>query len=124
MVDMKIRPACVGASEGRQTSFIRLTHLVLRKFSKMLAEVGVPATMMELLKSDEDEDHTLRIPPQDCKKIVIEMNLLVSHTLKEGNRCADAMAKLGVNQLELLQIFHHVPLVVKDFLEADDSLLP
>lgn len=47
------------------------------------------------------------------------MDLQVSHSLREGNRRADAMAKLGVNQTQRLEIFRHVPSVVKNLLEAD-----
>lgn len=49
--------------------------------------------VIDLIKGDDCEEHPL------CKMITIEMKLEMCHTLREGNRCADAMVKLGVNQM-------------------------
>lgn len=84
------------------------------------AIVEVDSTnIVDLLKGGDFEDHPLRTLVQDCKNIMDELKLSVNHTLREGNRCADAMAKLGVNQMEKLEVFHHVPSVVKRLLVAD-----
>jgi len=45
---------------------------------------------------------------QDIKQMLQQTNVMVSHTLREGNHCADYMAKLGVSSdVELLR--HDVP---------------
>ena len=75
--------------------------------------------VMDILKGEDFEDHPLKPLILDCKKIMDDMKISVLHTLREGNRCADAMAKIGVNQLEKLEVFHHVPSVVKGLIEAD-----
>ena len=54
------------------------------------------------MKGDDFEDHPLKPLIQDWKTIMAELKLSVDHTLREGNRCADAMAKIKVNQLEKL----------------------
>ena len=86
----------------------------------MCAIVEVDSTnVVNLLKRDDFDNHPLRTLIQDCKFIMDKFKLTIMHTLREDNMCADAMAKIGVNQLEKLEVFHHVPSVVKGLLEAD-----
>lgn len=73
----------------------------------------------DLLKGEDYEDHPLKALIQECKSVMIELKLYVNHTLREGNRCADDMAKTGVAQMEKLEVFHHVPSVVKGLLETN-----
>ncbi|KAM7528509.1 hypothetical protein LguiB_031919 [Lonicera macranthoides] len=88
--------------------------LLIKEKSWVGATVEVDSSnVIDLIKGENHEDHPQRILIRDCKKIIEEMDLQVSHTLREGNRCADAMAKLGVNQMQRLEVFHHVPSVVK-----------
>jgi len=48
---------------------------------------------------------------QDIKYLLHQINVTVSHTLREGNQCADFMAKLGVfSDFNLL--LHELPLVI------------
>ncbi|KAM7498823.1 hypothetical protein LguiA_023237 [Lonicera macranthoides] len=78
------------------------------------------ANVLDLINSNDWEDHPLKVLIKDCKQIALEMSLDIQHTLREGNRCADAMAKLGVNQLESLVVYKHIPNSVKKLLEADE----
>ncbi|KAM7487446.1 hypothetical protein LguiB_024930 [Lonicera macranthoides] len=67
---------------------------------------GVPIesdcqTAVLLIQGEEDEEnHPDRILIEDCRKLITEMNTAVSHIFREANRCADKLAKLGVNQGE------------------------
>ncbi|KAM7503559.1 hypothetical protein LguiB_002463 [Lonicera macranthoides] len=99
---------------------VREAMLLIKEKSWVGATVEVDSSnVIDLIKGENHDDHPQRILIRDCKKIIEEMDLQVSHTLREGNRCADAMAKLGVNQMQRLEVFHHVPSVVKSLLEAD-----
>ena len=77
------------------------------------------ANVLDLINSEDCEDHYLKAMIKDRQKIVVEMRLEVNHTLREGNCCADAMAKLEVNQLESLVVYQNMPASVKELLEAD-----
>ena len=46
------------------------------------------------------ENHPERIIIQDCKVIERELEADIIHTLREGNRVADMMTKIGINQGE------------------------
>ena len=99
---------------------VREAMLLIWKKNWKYATVEFDSTnVMDLLKGEEVEDHPLKALIFDCKRIMEDMNISVLHTLREGNRCADAMAKIGVNQLEKLKAFQQVPPTVKGLLEAD-----
>lgn len=86
----------------------------------MYAIVEVDSTnVVELLKGNNYDNHPLKTLIKHCKTIIAGLKLSVNHTLREGNRCGDAMGILGVNQMQKLEVFHHVPIVVKGLLEAD-----
>lgn len=76
--------------------------------------------VMDLINSEYCEDHHLKVIIKDCKKIAVEMRLQVCHTLREGTRCADAIAKLGFNQMKMLQVFQNILASVKELLQADE----
>lgn len=71
------------------------------------------------LKGEDFEDHHLKPIIQDCKSIMNEMKLWVNHTLREGNRC-----KLGVNQIEKLEVLFHQSSVVKLMLWGTRTSFP
>ncbi|KAM7525590.1 hypothetical protein LguiA_015492 [Lonicera macranthoides] len=99
---------------------VREAMMLIKRKHWLYAIVEVDSSnVCDLLKGEDVEEHPLKVLIQDCKSIMMELKLSVHHTLREGNRCADAMAKLGVNQMEKLEVFHHVPSVVKGILEAD-----
>ena len=45
-------------------------------------------------------NHLDKIIVQDCRTIVGDLNALLRHSLRERNRCADLLTKMGINQGE------------------------
>ena len=99
---------------------VREAMMLIKNKKWMYAIVEVDSTnVMDLLNGEDYEDHSLKVLTEDCKCIMADLKLWVNHTLCEGNKCVDAMAKIWVNQMKKLEVFHHVPSVVKGMLEAD-----
>jgi len=60
---------------------------------------------INLLKGPTSKFHVYAVLIQDVKDLIEQNNVIVSHTLRKGNHCADFMAKLGASlDVELL---HH-----------------
>lgn len=56
---------------------------------------------MEIINgSEEVENHPERIHIKACRNMKATINADVKHILKEPNRCADKLAKLGITPLE------------------------
>lgn len=53
---------------------------------------GLP---LNLIKGEvSDEHHPDRLLIEDCKKLIKDLNTNINHVLREGNKCADKLAKL------------------------------
>jgi len=63
--------------------------------------------------------HTYAVLIQDIKELLEQRNVMIHHTLREGNQCADFFAKLGASSdVEFLQ--HESPPVnLKNLLQSD-----
>ncbi|KAM7472339.1 hypothetical protein LguiA_010522 [Lonicera macranthoides] len=55
---------------------------------------------LDLIECGEIENHPDRIIIEDCCKMVKELEAVMKHALREGNMCADLLAKMGINQGE------------------------
>lgn len=49
---------------------------------------------------DDEENHPDRVLVEDCIRLIRERNTAIIHVRREGNRCADRLAKLGGEQTE------------------------
>jgi len=66
---------------------------------------------INLINDPIERYHIYVVLIQDIKQMLQQTNVMVSHTLREGNHCADYMAKLGASfDVELLR--HDLPLLV------------
>jgi len=52
---------------------------------------------INLINGPIERYHIYVVLIQDIKYLLHQINVTVSHTLKEGNQCADFMAKLGAS---------------------------
>ena len=65
-------------------------------------------TCINLINGPIERYHIYVVRIQDIKQMLQQTNVTVSHTLREGNNCADYMEKLGASSdVELLH--HDVP---------------
>lgn len=55
---------------------------------------------MDLIHPCDINNHPEKVLIQDCRNLMDEMEAIVIHTFREGNRCADILAKIGINQGE------------------------
>lgn len=56
---------------------------------------------VNLINGEEDiQNHPERAYIEDCRKLKEHIDVRINHILREANRCAYKMAKLGVTQSE------------------------
>ncbi|KAH0719725.1 hypothetical protein KY290_004640 [Solanum tuberosum] len=66
------------------------------------------------------DNHPARDVIEECRHLFSELEISMIHTLREGNNCADHLAKLGRIQLdEDLVILHPLPHSMHQLLLAD-----
>ena len=65
-----------------------------RNWNNLLVETDSEATV-QLIKSEKEEDHPLGVLMKDCRMILEYTNGSIQHVWREGNMCADSLAKLG-----------------------------
>lgn len=49
------------------------------------------------MEEPDVNNHPDKILIEDCRKLIEEMEATLTHTLREGNRCADLLGKMGIN---------------------------
>ena len=74
---------------------------------------------MGLIGKNEELEHPMSHIIEECKKIMEFLGASIQHTWREGNFCANAMAKLGGMHSDHLKIFCQPPIKVKHFLFED-----
>ena len=56
---------------------------------------------VNLINGEEDDDiHSDKILIEDCRSLIRDINTSVLHVLREVNKCADKLAKIGRKQGE------------------------
>ena len=59
-------------------------------------------TAVKLIIGDVNDDHHLdQVLIEDCRKMIKNLNTEMVHVLREGNKCADKLAKMGGEQREM-----------------------
>ncbi|CAL5349330.1 unnamed protein product [Camellia sinensis] len=64
-------------------------------------------------------NHPHRALLEDIKFLMLRCNCDVSHILREGNKCADGLANMGVNHVENLVVLDNPPNEIANLLIAD-----
>ncbi|KAH0721920.1 hypothetical protein KY289_004964 [Solanum tuberosum] len=78
------------------------------------------ALMLIMSKGRAVDNHPDCNVIKECRRMLSELGISMMHTLREGNSCADHLAKLGRMQLdEELVILHHPPHSMHQLLLAD-----
>ena len=75
---------------------------------------------INLINGPIERYHIYVVLIQDIKNLLRHTNVTVSHTLREGNQCADFMAKLGASS-DIDLLFHESPPVGLDNLLRSDA---
>lgn len=76
---------------------------------------------INLVKGPFLEFHVYDVLIQDIKELIEESFVTVHHTLSEGNKCADYIAKLGASFNNDVTIHPSSPDGLLNLLEADDA---
>jgi hypothetical protein len=63
--------------------------------------------------------HVYAVLIQDIKKLLSQSNTTICHTLREGNNCADFLAKFGASSDSDLTIHASPPEGLSDILRSD-----
>jgi hypothetical protein len=63
--------------------------------------------------------HVYAVLIQDIKKLFSQSNTTICHTLREGNNCADFLAKFGASSDSDLTIHASPPEGLSDILRSD-----
>ena len=72
-----------------------------------------------LITGDASKFHTYAVLIQDIKDIIASRNYGIQHTLREGNHCADYMAKLGASSDSNFLLHSSAPQDLIDMIKLD-----
>lgn len=92
-----------------------------KNISKVLIETDCQGVLMlGVQEFDKDQDHHwLKSVMGAIKKIMIEQRCVMIHTRRDGNHCADQLAKLGRRQLEEYVDLEEPPVRLLPYLLGD-----
>ncbi|KAL7165267.1 hypothetical protein ACSBR2_041037 [Camellia fascicularis] len=79
----------------------------------------VPALRQNYGLLQRPHHHPSKRFPQDARIIFNDYQCTVQHTYRDGNLCADAMAKLGSDQPEDILVVNDPPIEIKELLVFD-----
>ncbi|CAL5353181.1 unnamed protein product [Camellia sinensis] len=77
------------------------------------------AEVVNLLEEGPGDKHLLQGLVEDARIIFNGCQCTIQHIYKEGNLCADAMAKLGVDQPEDILVVNDPPTKIRELLVSD-----
>ena len=76
---------------------------------------------INLINGPIEKYHIYVVLIQDIKYLLHQINVTVSHTLREGNQCADFMTKLGASSNIDLLLHKSPPDGLINLLKSDDD---
>ncbi|KAH0719726.1 hypothetical protein KY290_006458 [Solanum tuberosum] len=86
----------------------------------VIIETDSREALILMSKGGAVDNHPDRDVIEECRRLLFELGISMMHTLREGNSCADHLAKLGRMQLdEDLVILHRPPHSMHQLLLAD-----
>ncbi|KAL3833945.1 hypothetical protein ACJIZ3_008681 [Penstemon smallii] len=90
-----------------------------RRIEKLEVELD-SQVVINLIKNTDLETHALGAIIEDCRRLLRNpWTCVLKHTLRNGNKCADALAKLGYDQSERTRIWDIPPESLVDLLVDD-----
>jgi len=92
---------------------INMNHEVLACYTDSLVIVN-------LINEDSNHYHVYAVLIQNIKDIIISRNYSLQHSLREGDQCADFMAKLGASNDVDLEIHSSPPEGLLPLLQSDE----
>ncbi|KAL7214682.1 hypothetical protein ACSBR1_026965 [Camellia fascicularis] len=95
-----------------------LIILLQRGLTKVVIETDAEQ-VVQLLKEGPGDNFSFRGLVEDARIILRGCKCEVIHVMREGNTCADALAKLGVEQPEDLLVVNEPPAEIRSLLVAD-----
>ncbi|CAL5332699.1 unnamed protein product [Camellia sinensis] len=95
-----------------------LTIILQKGFHKVIIETDA-TEVVKLLEEGPGEHHLLRGLVADARIIFTGCQCTVQHIYREGNLCADAMAKLGAEQPEDILVVNDPPAEIRELLVSD-----
>lgn len=74
-----------------------------------------------LIQNQKESGHPMMSLIEDVKTLLKELNSIVQHTFREGNKCADFLAKMGASQeLPFVYLIEPTPTLVP-LIKADEE---
>jgi ribonuclease HI len=74
---------------------------------------------VNLITGSVSKFHTYAVLIQDIKDLLASRNFRIFHTLREGNQCADFLAKLGASSNASYSVHQSPPLDLISLLRSD-----
>lgn len=110
--------------EAEMWSIYNGLHLVAEKnLSRLLIETDCE-TVIGLVVGYytlRDDQYSLKTVMDVIKKLMMERNCTLVHTRREGNQCADLLAKLGGRQYEEYAVLEKPPAALISYLLQDEA---
>ncbi|CAL5436955.1 unnamed protein product [Camellia sinensis] len=95
-----------------------LTIVLQKGFTNVIVETDAQE-VVKLLVEGPAEKHPYRGLVEDARIIFNGCQCTAQHVYREGNLCADALAKLGAEQPEDILVVHEPPAEIRELLVAD-----
>ncbi|KAL7222427.1 hypothetical protein ACSBR1_024175 [Camellia fascicularis] len=95
-----------------------LTVILQKGMNKVTIETDCEQ-VMKLLEKELDAKCPFKGLVEDARIIMRGCECTMQHVYKEGNLCADALAKFGIDQPEEILVVNEPPAVIREFLIAD-----
>lgn len=74
---------------------------------------------VNLVNERAPENHPQRNFINDAKSLLTSTEATLNHIYREGNECADHLAKMGAEQDEILILIDGMPMSIREFIIRD-----
>ncbi|XP_028116744.1 uncharacterized protein LOC114314462 [Camellia sinensis] len=92
-----------------------LTIILQKGFNKVIVETDAQE-VVKLLEEGPGDKHPYKGLVEDARNIFNGCQCVAQHVYREGNLCADALAKLGAAQPEDILVVNNAPAEIRDLL--------
>ncbi|KAL4558033.1 hypothetical protein LXL04_036229 [Taraxacum kok-saghyz] len=106
---------------GAELSGISMGLRLIRamEFKKVVIETDSQAALLLLTVDGVHDSHPLKLLIEDCRRDLRELGCYMVHVKRDGNHCADRMAKIGGRQDRDFVFYDDAPPMLFRFLEED-----
>jgi len=85
------------------------------EFNNVIIETNIQVALLMITVDRVDESDPLSWMVKSCRKDMAELKCFMVHVKRDGNRCADLMARLrGIQDQEFVPPTELVPLIEED----------